>query len=328
MLVPVYDIRNCGPRHRFVANGKLVHNSDKINFQNLPSRGANAGKLKSAIRAPEGYVIIDADSSQIEARILAWMAGQTDLVEAFKRNDEEKRQGIPEAEQVWDVYKIMASRIYNKPIGEITKPERFVGKGVILGSGYGMGAAKFHLTMKGFGVTLELEVCNHIINTYRNTYAMIPRLWKQGDDCLRALMEDAGCVYGLPEIVKVAFGMVHTPSGLPLYYPGLRRVQGANGGTQYIYTSRNGTTSMWGGSFTENITQHLARIVIGQQMLRIAKRYRVVMTVHDAIGSIVRKEEALEAQAYIEECMRWVPPWATGLPLNCESGVGETYGDC
>lgn len=326
MLVPVYDIKNCGPRHRFVANGKLVHNSDKINFQNLPSRGVNAGKLKSAIRAPEGYVIIDADSSQIEARMLAWMAGQADLVEAFTKNDEEKRQGVPEAEQKWDVYKIMASNIYNKPVGTITKSERFVGKSTILGSGYGMGADKFHLTMKSFGVQdLSLDMCRHIINVYRNTYARIPWLWEQGDLCLRALVDNAGSTYGVPEVVKAAFKMVHTPAGIPLFYPNLRRSLGA---AEFIYDSRAGTTGIWGGKFTENIIQHLARLVIAQQMLKITKRYRVVMTVHDAIGCVVPKGEAEEAQAFIEQCMRWVPPWATGLPLNCESGVGETYGDC
>ena len=97
--------------------------SDSLNLQNLPSRGNNAGKLKKAIIAPEGYMIIDADSSQIEARVLAWLAGQNDLVEAFERHE--------------DVYKIMASAIYGKSADEITKEERFVGKTTILGCGYG-----------------------------------------------------------------------------------------------------------------------------------------------------------------------------------------------
>jgi DNA polymerase I-like protein with 3'-5' exonuclease and polymerase domains len=95
-----------------------------------------------------------------------------------------------------------------------------------------------------------------------------------------------------------------------------------------VYTSRTGVTGIWGGKFTENVIQHLARIVIGQQMLRIAKRYRVVLTVHDAIACIAPIEEATEARAFVEEQMRWVPPWAAGLPLNCESGMGLTYGEC
>ncbi|WP_286296502.1 DNA polymerase [Polynucleobacter sp. TUM22923] len=95
--------------------------ADKINLQNLPSRGANGGKLKKAIMAPKGYLMIDADSAQIEARVLAWLAGQDDLTEAFKNGQ--------------DIYSIMASAIYGKEVSEITKEERFVGKTTILGAG-------------------------------------------------------------------------------------------------------------------------------------------------------------------------------------------------
>jgi DNA polymerase I-like protein with 3'-5' exonuclease and polymerase domains len=134
--------------------------SDKINLQNLPSRGANGGKLKRAIVAPKGYVMIDADSAQIEARVLAWLAGQDDLVEAF-RNEE-------------DVYKIMAAAIYGKRSDEISKEERFVGKTTILGAGYGMGAQKFQTQLKTFGTEINEGEAKHIVAVYRDTYGMIP----------------------------------------------------------------------------------------------------------------------------------------------------------
>lgn len=89
--------------------------TDNLNLQNLP----RSSPLKHAIRAPQGYVMIDSDSSQIEARTLAWLAGQWDLVQAFERGE--------------DVYRIMASAIYNKPVEDITKDERFVGKTTVLG---------------------------------------------------------------------------------------------------------------------------------------------------------------------------------------------------
>ena len=114
----VYDIIDCGPRNRFVANGKLVHNSggDKINPQNLP-RG---GVLRDAIRAPEGHIIVACDSSQIEARTLAWFAGQTDLVEAFSEGK--------------DIYSMFASSVYSKPINKHDHPEeRHVGKTCLAG---------------------------------------------------------------------------------------------------------------------------------------------------------------------------------------------------
>jgi DNA polymerase I-like protein with 3'-5' exonuclease and polymerase domains len=72
----------------------------------------------------------------------------------------------------------------------------------------------------------------------------------------------------------------------------------------------------------------VARQVVAEQMLRAAKRYKVVLTVHDAVAIIAKKDEAAEAQAYLEECMNWNPKWAAGLPLACESGVGDSYGDC
>ena len=78
----------------------------------------------------------------------------------------------------------------------------------------------------------------------------------------------------------------------------------------------------------EYVCQAVARQIVAEQMLRVAKRYKVVLTVHDAIAIIAKKEEAAEAQAYLEECMSWNPKWATGLPLACESGMGESYGDC
>ena len=83
---------------------------------------------------------------------------------------------------------------------------------------------------------------------------------------------------------------------------------------------------IYGGKAVENICQALARIVIGEQMLMVARRYRVVMTVHDAVGCVAPMDQASEARAFVEQCMRIRPKWATALPLNCESKMGESYG--
>ena len=148
--------------------------ADKINLQNLPSRGPNAKALKKSIVAPEGHVVVEADSSQIEARVLAWLAGQDDLVTAFHNKE--------------DVYKLMASSIYNVGVDEVTKDQRFVGKTTILGAGYGMGANRFQEQLKGMGVELELDECRRIIAVYRNTYGNIKRLWYQANDMLAFMM--------------------------------------------------------------------------------------------------------------------------------------------
>lgn len=287
--------------------------ADKMNMQNLPSRGENAGKLKKAILAPEGYVMIDCDSSQIEARVLAWFAGQDDLVQAFRDGK--------------DVYKIMASAIYHAPIEEITKDQRFVGKTTILGSGYGMGAAKFQAQLKTFGVEVTLQEAQRIISVYRETYPWIPALWSAGNAAIDALARGRTAKWGNGVVTVTADGFL-MPNGMTQRYPGLKKVKDKAGKEQYIYESRKGVTKLYGGKLTENICQGLARCIIGEQLLLIAKRYKVVLTVHDAVACIAPKEEAQEAMAYVMECMRYVPTWAEGVPLNCEAGFGDSYGDC
>ena len=97
---------------------------------------------------------------------------------------------------------------------------------------------------------------------------------------------------------------------------------------QYEYPTRKGTVKVYGGKVVENICQAVARCVIAEQMLKIAKKYRVVLTVHDAVACIAPEEEAEEAKQFVEECMKWRPKWAQTLPLNCEAGIGKSYGEC
>ena len=288
--------------------------ADSVNLQNLPSRGPNAGKLKKAILAPEGYVFIDADSSQIEARTLAWEAGQDDLVEAFAKGE--------------DVYKIMAAAIYGKAEEEITKEERFVGKTTILGAGYGMGGPKFQAQLKTFGSEMSTDECARIISVYRSRYPKIPQLWRESQEALRCMTRGQTTKLCRNDLLTVNDKGILLPNGLHIFYNGIREVADAEGKRQFVYDTRTGPNKIYGGKVVENFTQAVARCIIGEQMLKIAKRYKVVLTVHDAIGIIAKREEADEARAYVETCMRWVPAWAEGLPVNCESGMGVSYGDC
>ena len=289
---------------------------DKINLQNLPSRGQNGGKLKRAICAPDGYVMIDCDSSQIEARTVAWMAGQDDLVEAFDKGE--------------DVYKIMASAIYGKDVEEISKDERFVGKTTILGAGYGMGAQKFQAQLKTFGVEITEDETIRIIQVYRSTYEKIPELWRQAQRCLEAMVTKSGAPFSVIDAVKfdpMQNGFL-LPSGLWQRYEGLEKIYDVEGKSQYQYKTRKGMVKIYGGKVVENLCQAVARCVIAEQMLLIGKKYKVVLTVHDAVACIAPEEEAEEAQKYVEQCMKTRPSWAQTLPLSCESGVGKSYGEC
>lgn len=300
------------PLRYYAAHTGRWGGDDKVNMQNLPRKSP----LKKAILAPEGYTFIDCDSSQIEARTLAWLAGQDDLVDAFTRGE--------------DVYKIMASRIYNKPVKDVLEAERFVGKTTILGAGYGMGAAKFKTQLKTFGVDLSLTTCQFIINVYRETYPKIPILWQEGQDAIASLLSGSTSPLGKEGVVLVnAFG-IRLPNGLYLKYPNLRAVSGDRGRREFVYDQKKGRAvipnRLYGGKLIENVCQALARIIIGEQMLMISRRQKVVMTVHDAVGSIVPDADAAEGRAFVEECMRIKPKWADGLPLNCESKMGKSYG--
>ena len=296
------------PLRYYAAHTGRWGGDDKLNLQNLPSRGTNT--LKNAIIAPEGYVIIDADSSQIEARVLAWLSGQTDLVEAFANGE--------------DVYRIMASAIYNKSVEQITKEERFVGKTTILGAGYGMGAEKFKIQLKNFGVDTSIEECQRIISVYRQTYPRIPELWKQAGRCLDAMIQGAVAPIGVQsQALSMDERGFRLPNNFHIKYNDLRSEMDG-----YTYKSRNGRTKVYGGKVVENLCQALARCVIAEQMILMSERYRVVLTVHDAVACVALEQEAKEAKKYIEKCMRTKPEWALELPLNCEAGYARSYGEC
>jgi hypothetical protein len=304
------------PLRYYAAHTGRWGGDDKINLQNLQ----RTSPLKKSILAPFGMVMIDSDSSQIEARTLAWLAGQDDLVDAFDRGE--------------DVYKIMASAIYGKALDAITKDERFVGKTTILGAGYGMGAIKFRAQLKTFGVEVSEDEAKRIIDTYRRTYPYIPELWKAAANVLPAIIREQTTSFGRGGILKVdgSEGIL-LPNGLRLKYPNLRQKSDEESGkTELVYDTKKGKAvipnRIYGGKVIENVCQALARIVIGEQMLMVAKKYRVVMTVHDAIACIAPEAEAETAKEYVELCMRIRPSWAPELPLNCEAGYGKSYGDC
>ena len=285
--------------------------SDKVNLQNLPSRGAEGGKLKRCIVAPRGHVIIDCDSSQIEARVLAWLAGEQTLLNLF-------RNGA-------DVYKYMASQIYNKSFDLITPEERFIGKTTVLGAGYGMGGVKFQAQLANMGKDVDIDMCKHIIKQYRQSNRAISNWWLELNHVLNTILAGKEAEVDKVGLMKTSPMLgIELPNGLFLNYPELTRANNS----EFTYMTRMGRNRIYGGKVAENLCQAVARCIIGEQIIEIEKRYRVVLTVHDAVACVVPDAEAVEARAYIEQCMRTSPKWAQALPLNCESGMAKNYGDC
>lgn len=290
--------------------------ADAVNFQNLPSRDKKKKALKNSVVVPPDHVIINCDSSQIEARVLAWLAGQEDLVQQFAKGD--------------DVYSVFAGKVYKKPVSKKDPVERFVGKTCVLGLGYGTGAKKLQHTLKTQppGADLPEAECKRIVDLYRQTNYKIPALWHECDLALNHLISwpkgTKEYALGQHKCLWITEQGIRLPNGLHIRYPKLRKEN-----DRFIYTSRKGVVNIWGGAMVENVVQALARIIVGEQMLEIRKQgYRPVLTVHDAAVIVAHKNDMEQAVATITTVMSTPPAWATGLPVACEAKYGESYGDC
>lgn len=285
---------------------------DGINMQNLPSRDKRKKALKNAIVPPDGYYVINCDSSQIEARVLAWWAGQDDLVRQFA----DKR----------DVYCEFASKVYGRRITKEDPVERFVGKTCILGLGYGTGASKLQHTLKTTppGVVLAEEECKGIVSIYREANSYITGLWGDCDDALRSMMSTVNHPFflGMHQVVKVTNTGILLPNGLSIRYPKLRLEEGKT-----VYYSRRGDINIWGGAVVENVVQALARIIVGEQMVKLNEHgLRPVLTVHDAAVIVVHEDKLQESLNLVTQIMSEAPSWAKGLPIACEAKHGKSYG--
>lgn len=286
---------------------------DAVNLQNLPSRDKAKKALKNAIIAPLDSVVINCDSSQIEARVLAWLSGQDDVVDQFARGE--------------DVYSIFASKVYGFEVSKEFPTERFVGKTCVLGLGYGTGAAKLRHTLatQPPGADIELEESERIVRLYRDSNYRIVDLWGECNQTLRDLCAGVGKPYylGKHKCVIVCDEGLKLPNGMYIRYKDLRA-----DGRGHVYSSRKGPVNIWGGAMVENVVQALARIIVGEQMRWISKQYRVALTVHDAAVLVVPETELSAAKEYVELCMSTPPAWAKGLPVACELKFSESYGRC
>jgi len=294
------------PLRYYAAHTGRFGGSEKINLQNLP-RGS---KLRSAITCRDDQFLYVADLSNIEARMLAWLARQEDLLAAFDRGE--------------DVYCQFASEIYGRPITKDNKLERYVGKTAILGLGYGMGAEKFQYTLASGSPSVEvtIETARTIVQQYRSTYYNIPRLWSVCKQLLYSMMDrnQIGNTYGP---LAVSNNAIKLPNGMFLKYPALQYING-----EFLYTGRNNSMiRTHGPRVCENIIQALARIVITDQILTTHQlpEVDVVLTVHDEIIALSSKEKPDETLDQILAIMKKPPVWCSSLPLDAEGHFSNVY---
>lgn len=302
---------------------------DKMNLQNLPSGGA----LRESLQAPKGKMLVACDSAQIEARVVAYIADQGDLVQAF-------REGR-------DVYSEFATEVYGKPVSKADKLERFVGKTCILGLGYGMGGAKLKHTL-GIGVGgIKAEVtegeAQRIVSIYRTKNHKIATFWNRCNHALNHIY--GGTEFAIvPHIAMIVTSKeaIALPNGMQIRYPILLPTPGHGyayaGERQYRDAARRrilgeqidttNFTKIYGGKVTENIVQALARIVVAEQMVKIAARYKVVLQVHDEVVILCDEDDVENAKAFMLEVMSTPPSWAPDLPVSCEAHYGHNFGEC
>jgi DNA polymerase len=325
-----------------------------LNMQNL-KRGSF---LRRSIIAPAGHLLVVCDLSQIEPRVLAWLADYRDLLQIFASGK--------------DAYAAFGAKMFGIP--GMTKDShpllRQSAKSALLGAGYSLGWASFAgqlltgflgappvLYDRGFakqlGVTgkmvkdfmsyephmikaLEIprlctdeEIIVHcvaakrIIDVYREEAEPVVDFWGLCDDVLvRSLVGGREFKHKCLTFQKE---QILLPNGLHLRYPELTGKPDEKGRVQWTYGDKH--KKLYGGKLTENIVQAVARCVMTDGMLRIQKRYPCVLTVHDEAVVAVPENEAAEAEKWVLAQMIKEPSYLPGIPLAADTGVGERYGD-
>lgn len=297
--------------HRFSGDWKL-------NMQNLSTRKSN--ELRMQLWAASGYVLFGVDAMQIEARLVAWLAEQFNLLDQFRAGE--------------DVYCNFASLCFGKPVTKADKLLRFVGKTCILGLGFGMSALRLLQTLRlaardlGLQIAFDENDTDYWVNLYRTTFNDIPGLWRRAADILLFMLQGQadGMRIGPCEVEGTT---IMLPSGLRLYYENLRIEDG-----EYWFTYAGRQKKIYGAKLIENIVQALDRQHVMEAALRIEKRAaewgidgRLLMQEHDGNLFMVRERDVDTLKSIALKEMRRPCLWGDGLPLDAEVKVGKNYGE-
>jgi DNA polymerase III epsilon subunit-like protein len=277
---------------------------DRSNWQNFP----RTGELGECIMAPPGHELIICDMAQIECRILNYIAGQWDTLEAFKEGR--------------DIYCEVASAIYRRDITPDNKAERFFGKKTELSSGYGIGAVTLFKRLRGEGVKVTLEQCERAILVYRERHPRVVELWREAGMVLKWLTSLARETW-IENILTTSDGAIVLPNGTQLKYD--LRWDPSQG--NFFRTDRRGTTKIWGSALVGEVTQALASVLLRDVLRNIHARAGLmpVCLRHDEAVYVVPEIEIEPAQQTIYKEFRKAPAWLPRIPLDCEILSSKTY---
>lgn len=311
----VYDILNCGPRNRFAANGRLVHNSGggSMNWQNLPGRGDGA-EIRKAIIPPPNHKIVVGDSSNIELRVAMAAAGQWDVVEKIARG--------------MDLYCDFAGRLYKRDITKADEKERLIGKIAMLSLQYGAGWQRYQEMVRIMGkLTISAQEAQDVVGLYRELHKELTKLWRHCQDVVLPTIANRGLpvavdVNGWALTTDTGFGV---PGELQIRYENLRK----NTEGEWVYTmGREDEVRIYGPKVVENLSQYLARLIVLAQTVNHHRRFPVALSVHDEAVCVVEQQLAEQCAEHLLECLRWSPGWTRDLiPLTGEVGIGDSYGE-
>jgi DNA polymerase len=289
---------------------------DKINFQNFKKDNP----LRRALTAPPGFLFSVVDLSQIEARINAWLAGQDDLLEQFRQGQDPY---LAFARTVWPN---LAWTNDDEKDKELFPNERFIGKVCILALGYQMGAKRFQHTLALAKTFWTIGQCAELVQLYRTLNSAIAGQWEVMQALIPTMCEGEDDVFEYGPL-EFSEGGVLMPNGLTMRYPKLISDERQD----YTYETINAKTGrltrskLYGGKLTENIVQLLARIIIGDHINAVTQKYRVVLTVHDEIVTLIPEKNAdTHHQWVVDQCLE-ARDWYKEIPLGVDQGYGRVY---
>lgn len=340
---------DCGFGMPYTVSGAHTHRlggSGGLNVQNLSSgrKEGQSNALKRSISAPPGHKVVVFDSSQIELRTGSYIAGDHATLNLFVAGKDPYSQqaaliygGNPD-----EIKKLAKSGV--EPYASIQRP---AGKASLLSNIYGTGAVGFMNYAKLMGVNMTLEEAQHIVKVYRETHPEVVATWNACEVALRGMIAGASGYFGGPDGklfyydgARMNHGVcmpgIRLPDGNWLNYHclSMREREYPDGSTKMNYAYRGLKEGRIQWIFTyaarifENCNQALAFAVMKYQALLINQRYKIVLNTHDEWGIVVKDDEVEQAKEYMQWCMRQVPEWAKGLPVDCEGDAAVHYGDC